>query len=58
MQLPMDPNPVYYEVVKGSKMLTSSWETAGKPLLSRLDFLNMLLEFNGVNTHVTLVVVQ
>eukprot|EP00667_Euglena_gracilis_P000005 EG_transcript_5 len=47
MQLPMDPNPVYYEVVKGSKMLTSSWETAGKPLLSRLDFLNMLLEFNG-----------
>ena len=28
-------------------MLISSWEMSGKPLLSRLDFLSMLLEFNG-----------
>ena len=46
-QLPPDPAPVYYELVKGSKMLLSSWETSGKPLLWRLDLRLMLLEFNG-----------
>ncbi len=34
MQMPLDPAPVYFEVVKGSKMIISSWEYAAKPLLT------------------------
>jgi hypothetical protein len=48
MQMPMDPNGVYFEIVKGNRMIMSSWDCSGKPLLSRLDFLNLLMEFNGV----------
>ena len=46
-QLSPDPAPVYYELVKGSNMLLSSWETPGRPLLLRPDSRPMLLEFNG-----------
>jgi len=47
MQFPLDPAGVYFEVVKGTNWPTSSWDFAGKPLLSRMDFLSLLQEYNG-----------
>eukprot|EP01012_Entosiphon_sulcatum_P023110 TRINITY_DN280_c0_g1_i1.p1 TRINITY_DN280_c0_g1~~TRINITY_DN280_c0_g1_i1.p1 ORF type:complete len:2686 (+),score=823.42 TRINITY_DN280_c0_g1_i1:5663-13720(+) len=47
MQIALDPEGVKMEITgKGQKMISSAWDVSGKPLLSRLDFLNMLDEFN------------